>query len=414
VNVSGWIRINSTTIGEITAADLTVNNKPVSRDPQNPLRFTLDPLIHVVPNPVRFEVTAHYNATLNFNRTLFLDISDAPPKNLLWNTTTDFNTSSSTNCTIDTHRVTLQGFTIAYDFTEDQEGTEPIGWDITNDTDTYCYVIESYFGHQKVLKFYDNKNPGAATADNSFTGQSSGAIEFWIYGGQTTHGMLKIFFNDTATTEIYTWYDIDAEKLYYQVANGSIYEICDLTDDAWWHLQYTFECSNGSYDGLSADTFSVYVNGARQGNYTFKSTVDTLDKFRFATCSDCADDFYFWVDAVDYSWATGYYPYRSYEYYGEETDNGTWTSNIFDTEVNSPYYENITFSCVTPTSTAIYLSYRLSNNGSTWDAWSAWSSANISIGSYEKRFFQVRALLNTTTPNQTPTLFYIRVNIYCF
>ena len=143
---------------------------------------------------------------------------------------------------------------------------------------------------------------------------------------------------------------------------------------------------------------------------------DNVGALIFRTnCSYSKNDFYVYLDAIDYSWSDGYFPERSWDHHGEETmgNNTVWESKIVDLETISPYY-NITVACAINASTSVFVSYRMSADNSSWDAWSTWTNGSIGVKTYGKRYFQVKVLLTTNDASQTPTIFWIKVDVYFF
>ena len=120
-----------------------------------------------------------------------------------------------------------------------------------------------------------------------------------------------------------------------------------------------------------------------------------------------------WVDAIDYSWSSGYFANRSYYYNGSRIHayNGTWTSNIVDLNGTIPYFENLTLWCeIEATITEVNISYRISNSSSaiTNATWSAWSDANTIFNDYKQRYVQIRIKLTTNDRAHSPSVTLIK------
>jgi len=67
----------------------------------------------------------------------------------------------------------------------------------------------------------------------------------------------------------------------------------------WQHIRVDFECGAGGYNGLSADTFCVYLNGTYHGDYDFDNTATSLDSIKFDVGTSTNDFRY--VDALGFS-----------------------------------------------------------------------------------------------------------------
>jgi hypothetical protein len=78
-----------------------------------------------------------------------------------------------------------------------------------------------------------------------------------------------------------------------------------INSNTWYHLRIDFECDTGGFEGLSADTYYVYLNGVRYGPYNFASGVDNLDKLRIST-HDTQTGYNNYIDALGYSWDSDY------------------------------------------------------------------------------------------------------------
>ncbi len=200
-----------------------------------------------------------------------------------------------------------------YSFTEDPVGADPSGWIVVEDPNTNCSIIEEKNGHHKVMQLDDNMVFGATNADNSFGNHSSGTIEMWVYADDPISDQgLKIYVEENESYPIYTIFETNNEKLVRH--NGThVLDICNISNQVWHHLRYTFECGSGGYDGLSADQYNLYVDGVKYGPFIFRVTAEGLDELHFASGST-ADDGNTYIDAVDYSWTPGYYTNRNMDY----------------------------------------------------------------------------------------------------
>jgi hypothetical protein len=181
----------------------------------------------------------------------------------------------------------------------------------------------------------------------------------------------------------------------------------NFKSDVWQQVRIEWNCS--------AATYKAWVNGTYRGEFSFWNsggTATAIDCLEFTTSNTyTAGNFYCYVEDVDYSWVGKYY------------GTGMWRSNITTLDILAPYYETIGICYVNNANTSIQMSYRMSSdnstwvhyNGSTWDeGWSAWTTTNISLNVYGRRYFQVRIWLSTTDPFQTPILYTISTKLYYF
>ena len=100
---------------------------------------------------------------------------------------------------------------------------------------------------------------------------------------------------------------IDVAMVYnhWEYYDGTWHEIVKAREDKWYHVRIDFECGSGGYQGLSADTFKVYIDNVSYGAYSFYTAVGSVDNMRILT--DDADSGYsIYVDAIGYSWDGSY------------------------------------------------------------------------------------------------------------
>lgn len=186
-------------------------------------------------------------------------------------------------------------YSATYSFTDDVDGTEPIDW-VTYGTGGTSEVIAIEDSHKKVVEHYDNTGSNGIGSTNTFASQGSGTIEFWIKSSDVTY---EYEFGSSP----FILFHFDSEYLQYfdSVWNN----IIGVTDDTWYYVRIDFECGAGLYEGLSADTYYIYLNGVRYGSYNFNLGTSGLTGLSFGTCG--LDSFYTgYFDAVGYSWDPNY------------------------------------------------------------------------------------------------------------
>lgn len=167
-----------------------------------------------------------------------------------------------------------------------------ISFIVTNDGggNTEASVISEKAKHQHVIDFYDNDNTDGGIWYNTITNRDEGFIQFYVY------------FDDTATQETYKLVDdssVRAElifdddgKLKYDAGSGDI-DICSFSAGEWIKVGLNFTKNN----------YDVLINN----NYTcrdipFKGAYnDGIDQF-YVESDVSAEDYHFYMDAVDYSW----------------------------------------------------------------------------------------------------------------
>ena len=207
-----------------------------------------------------------------------------------------------------------------YSFTEDAVGSDPNGWTTIEPSHTSISVVSDYTTHAKVLFLDDDSTSGCCDLHNYFTGQSFGAIEFWFLMPDVSCPFIFQCSDDPKTNYAFTLtvsYDVGGiteDFLGYWHPDGSWRDLVQLSDDTWYHLRVTFECGGGGYDSLSAYTYNIYLNGMQYGPYNFYSNIPTIEWLRFNTYDFPRQPSEAYVDAIDYSWAPGYYPNRNMDH----------------------------------------------------------------------------------------------------
>ncbi len=206
-----------------------------------------------------------------------------------------------------------------YSFTNDVDGSNPDGWTILEEpTNTHIDIVGQVDNHRKVLELWDNSTIGRARVYNSFSSVTSGAIEFWLYYVKGSENWIKINTKDNGG-----WDNVHLRLNVGGAGELACYDgahtpICNLSEETWHHIRITFEHAAGNFDNLSSNYFNIYVNGIKYGPYAFANypmILDETTEIHFVTETSLASsDFHFWLDAVDYSWAPGYYPNRNMDW----------------------------------------------------------------------------------------------------
>ncbi|NVM31528.1 MAG: hypothetical protein HWN65_22010 [Candidatus Helarchaeota archaeon] len=190
-----------------------------------------------------------------------------------------------------------------YSFTDDSNGADPAGWITYEDPGTSIEVIEELAGHHKVVDIYDGSSSYRAAMSDFYNDITTGTIEFWCYGAQSgSDNYLQLILIGEGLQGVTIIYDIDAQKLKYY---DTMYrDICNMSNNVWHHIRLQFNCTT--------DTFDIWVNGAPEGsNLMFYNAVTSINRTHFYSGVAASGGFHSYVDAVDYSWAPGYYPNRN-------------------------------------------------------------------------------------------------------
>jgi len=194
-----------------------------------------------------------------------------------------------------------------YGFESDNDGSDPAGWDVFEGAG-YVNVKNEMFNHKKVIEMYDNTNANHDELHNSFTPQTYGTVEFWVLSDTAIRTFSTILLDDTATSvwgNGIGWLQVWGGTFRYEDSTGLHDTTKILSDNTWYHVEIAFECTTGSYRGLSQDTWRIVIDGEQFGDFTFSDNVDNVSQVYFATRG--ADNNYrYYVDAVGYSWDPAY------------------------------------------------------------------------------------------------------------
>ncbi|KKL52818.1 hypothetical protein LCGC14_2281670, partial [marine sediment metagenome] len=172
----------------------------------------------------------------------------------------------------------------------------PAGW-IVDDAAGTINVISDLDGHNKVVEMNDISAGGLVSMYNLFSTKTSGTAEFWIRSNDVSEPSYLSF--RSGASYITTYLVLSSEKFRYYT--GVWNDIADASDNTWYHIRVDFECDTGGYQGLSADTFYIYIDGVRYGPYPFYDNVDNVDRLVYNTGTSPAN-YIFYIDAIGYSW----------------------------------------------------------------------------------------------------------------
>jgi len=157
-----------------------------------------------------------------------------------------------------------------------------------------------------------NEIPFGSSYGNNFTVSSDETIEMWINGDFDKYFRLYFYRNESVVFSI----KFDESYLYY--TNGSVWNKDIYTANEWKHLKVYFEAST--------DTYDITLNGTlvAQDIDSYLS-FDTIDSWRYETEYYVNSTFY--IDAIGYSWDSGYDVDDNINPYGVDVLNDMETEN---------------------------------------------------------------------------------------
>lgn len=167
-------------------------------------------------------------------------------------------------------------------------------WDISYAYNCYVMVNGSYDAHKKYVELFDNITTNLIHYYDYFsTNQEYGTIEFWI---KTTDATYQNYINLAGAYR----FQIDADK--FQYYDGSWNDVgLGATDNTWYHIRMDFECGTGGYDGLSADTWTLWIDGVEYGTYNFDNVKVSVGNIYFRT-NEGDSNYHFSIDSLSHSW----------------------------------------------------------------------------------------------------------------
>jgi hypothetical protein len=199
-----------------------------------------------------------------------------------------------------------------FSFIYDDNGAEPAGWTVTEDANTEVTVEASWKSHNKVVQFSDDSGAGYARIADEFAAQASGTVEFYI-GGTTNDDEVGVHLRESGAGKLWVYCAQGGTAGVWKIYDGAWRNIVDsgldnvpFAANTWYHVRIVFDCATDDYQ-LYIDGTQVYWNnaGAPDSDFSFSAVAAAFDSIMFnsGTASTAFDAY---VDAVDYSWATGY------------------------------------------------------------------------------------------------------------
>jgi hypothetical protein len=180
-----------------------------------------------------------------------------------------------------------------------------VGEDFYDDGDFTPDVLSDFQDHKKVLKF-DGNCYDRAYKDFGVT-EETGTVEAYFAADDVSGaGIGFVLMGNAGAVGVLVGFV--AGKL--SVASDGGFTIIDVIDpavnDTWYHLKIEFDCTSDTFD-LWVDGVQYYKNPA-EDPFDFVLALDNVSTIGvyFAGASGVV-----YLDAVDYSWATGYFNNRN-------------------------------------------------------------------------------------------------------
>lgn len=202
-----------------------------------------------------------------------------------------------------------------YSFTNDLDVGNPTDWTI-DESGGSVKVIEKITNHNDVLEIYDTSATYQSKADNTFSNQEFGTIEFYFRTTDTQKISYFILLEGSNQGVVVYCY---LGNLYY--SDGVQKLITTISSNFWHHIRIDFECGSSGYLGLSPDTFKICLNDVEYGAYGFFSARSNINTFSFR--SHLTQSLYHsYLDGVGYSWDDDYDIGDNFEQHNLESFNG--------------------------------------------------------------------------------------------
>jgi hypothetical protein len=200
----------------------------------------------------------------------------------------------------------------AFSFTDDAVGAHPAGWTVQEGSNTYTHVIDFRGTHRKVVEFWDNDAGVKCSMYNNFgSAKTYGTIEFWVYNpniGNNKNLYYTFYTSNGGTGTLAFGFYLDGTQGLYTVDYlADIISAPNFPSNQWYHIRTEFNCS--------IDKNKVWVDGQYKGEFNFRNTATEIKSSLIQTSPSYSQiNTYYYIDAIDYSWAPGYYLNRNWDY----------------------------------------------------------------------------------------------------
>jgi len=197
-----------------------------------------------------------------------------------------------------------------YSFTNDIVGAEPAGWTCFHPSGGSTNVISAFGGHSKVVHEYDNDASTSAYIRNDFN-RVTGTIEFWVQMVSTDFGSVPI-------EESWGSWNLGVQwnAGMFQYYDGNFHDIMSYSINHWYHFRVQWDCTSKKW--------WLWIDGTQKdGGTGFNMrnvAVTSLTHIVFFCGSNPSVNTHQYIDAVDYSWSTGYYLNRNMDFESKPKD----------------------------------------------------------------------------------------------
>ncbi|MFW9867049.1 MAG: OmpL47-type beta-barrel domain-containing protein [Candidatus Thorarchaeota archaeon] len=192
----------------------------------------------------------------------------------------------------------------SYGFENDKDGAIPAGWENASTSGSVIHVLESKYGHNKVLEGIDTGTTGIFRL-NYYFNATEGTIEFWIAvdTAASTHIISTHIFDNIGTRLFGLRFEENNIKVFTSTGQQivSTYNV-----KTWYHFRFDYRSDSGnSYEGLNQNEFKCYLNGIYNGTYGFENNGDPDNLWCRSTLSNLNPVRGYW-DAFGFSWDPDY------------------------------------------------------------------------------------------------------------
>ncbi len=195
-----------------------------------------------------------------------------------------------------------------YSFATEDDGETGTDIDFINEchqgTDCHAKIISQKWGHKKVLELkdqsYDTGGDYVSVYNYFDSAQTSGTVEYWMTVNTPYYYSQVLLYSGSSVGLV-----VAMGLNYFRYNDGSWHNIRSATANQFYHVRIDFECGSGGYEGLSADTFYVYIDGTKYGPYNYQNSLGSCDRLRMLS-SGYDGPYYAHYDAFGYSWDPSY------------------------------------------------------------------------------------------------------------
>jgi len=172
---------------------------------------------------------------------------------------------------------------------------EDNGWATTITPHTSIGISGEFNSHKKFLNLTDDSDTNSVSIYNSFSQQTSGAIEFWF---KTTDHTKVHYIQIQGISYLHSiymgllWTAGDGTQFYYHNGTNWIPMGFLPANNIWYHFKYVFDVN---------DVWSFYMNDEHKVDGTYRGTPTYLKNIGFQGYSS-HEGYSMYIDALSYSW----------------------------------------------------------------------------------------------------------------